>query len=101
MSWLDGIIDLMDRGSEQTQRDGEGQGGLACCSPRGHKELGSAEQLNSANNKGRPGGGASLGGESTLTVGREGLAGSSAGVQMPTLSTRARVFPLLAPLSHL
>ena len=25
--------------SEQTPGDGEGQGSLACCSPRGHKEL--------------------------------------------------------------
>ena len=24
---------------EQVQGDGEGQGGLACCSPWGHKEL--------------------------------------------------------------
>ena len=24
---------------EQSLRDGEGQGGLACCSPWGHKEL--------------------------------------------------------------
>ena len=24
---------------EQTSGDGEGQGSLACCSPRGHKEL--------------------------------------------------------------
>ena len=24
---------------EQTLRDGEGQGSLACCGPRGHKEL--------------------------------------------------------------
>ena len=34
---------------EQTFGDGEGQGGLACCSPWGHKELGMTEQLN--NNK--------------------------------------------------
>ena len=24
---------------QQTLRDGEGQGSLACCRPRGHKEL--------------------------------------------------------------
>ena len=30
---------------EQTQRDGEGQGSLACCSPF-HKELDMTEQLN-------------------------------------------------------
>ena len=32
--------------SEQTLGDGEGQGGLACCSPRGHKELDMTKQLN-------------------------------------------------------
>ena len=31
---------------EQTPRDGEGQGSLACCSPGGHKELDTTEQLN-------------------------------------------------------
>ena len=31
---------------EQTLGDGEGQGGLACCSPRVHKELDTNEQLN-------------------------------------------------------
>ena len=30
--------------------DGEGQGSLACCSPRSHKELDMTEQLNSSNN---------------------------------------------------
>ena len=34
----------------QTPGDGEGQGGLACCSPWGRKELNTTEQLN--NNKG-------------------------------------------------
>ena len=34
---------------EQTPGGGEGQGGLACCSPRGHKELNMTELLN--NNK--------------------------------------------------
>ena len=33
----------------QTPGDGEGQGGLACCSPWGRKELNTTEQLN--NNK--------------------------------------------------
>ena len=28
---------------EQTLRDSEGQGSLACCSPRGHKELDTTE----------------------------------------------------------
>ena len=32
---------------EQTSRDGEGQGGLACCSPRGHEELHMTQWLNS------------------------------------------------------
>ena len=31
---------------EQTQGDGEGQGGLACCSPWGCKESNMTEQLN-------------------------------------------------------
>ena len=34
---------------EQTPRDGEGQGSLACCGPRGCKELDVTERLN--NNK--------------------------------------------------
>ena len=29
----------------QTPRDGDGQGGLACCSPWGHKELDTTERL--------------------------------------------------------
>ena len=32
--------------SEQTPGDGEGQGSLACCSPRGHKESDMTERLN-------------------------------------------------------
>ena len=31
---------------EQAPGNSEGQGGLVCCSPRGHKESGSTEQLN-------------------------------------------------------
>ena len=31
---------------EQTWGDGEGQGGLACCGPWGHKDLDTTEQLN-------------------------------------------------------
>jgi len=31
---------------EQTAGDSEGQGSLACCSPWGHKELDTTEQLN-------------------------------------------------------
>ena len=33
----------------QTPGDGEGQGGLACCSPWCHKELGTTGQLNNNN----------------------------------------------------
>ena len=33
---------------EQSLGDGEGQGSLACCSPRGHKDLDATEQLNRA-----------------------------------------------------
>ena len=32
--------------SEQAQGDGEGQESLACCSPRGRKELDTTERLN-------------------------------------------------------
>ena len=45
---LDGITDSMDE-SEQTPGDGDGQGGLACCSPWGHKKSDMTEQLNSSN----------------------------------------------------
>ena len=38
---------------EQTPGDGEGQGGLACCSPWGHKESDTAEQLNHNQSNGR------------------------------------------------
>ena len=36
MRWLDGITGCHE--FEQAPWDGEGQGSLACCSPRGHKE---------------------------------------------------------------
>ena len=42
MRWLDGIMDSVDR-------DSEGQGSLACCSPWGCKESGTTQWLN--NNK--------------------------------------------------
>ena len=48
MRWLDGITDY-GHVFEQAPGDGEGQGHLACCSPRDRKELDTTEQLN--NNK--------------------------------------------------
>ena len=36
---------------EQTLGDGEGQGGLICCSPCGHKEVDMTELLNNKNIK--------------------------------------------------
>ena len=45
MRWLDGITNSME--FEQALGDGEGQGSLACCSPWGHKESDTTEQLNS------------------------------------------------------
>ena len=44
MRWLDGIIN--GREFEQALGVGDGQGGLACCSPWGHKELNTTERLN-------------------------------------------------------
>ena len=43
--WLDG------HELEQTPGDGEGQGSLAFCSPRGHKESDTTEWLNNNNSK--------------------------------------------------
>ena len=42
MSWLDGIIDSMDRSLEES----EGQGSLECCSPWGCKESDMTWRLN-------------------------------------------------------
>ena len=36
---------------EQTLGDSEGQGSLACCSPRGRKELDMTEQMNYSNSE--------------------------------------------------
>ena len=46
--WLDGITNLMDV-SLSRLRDGEGQGGLACCSPWDRTESDMNEQLNNNN----------------------------------------------------
>ena len=45
MRWLDGITNLMDMGLDGLQEFGDGQGGLACCSPWGRRELDMTEQL--------------------------------------------------------
>ena len=46
MRWLDGISDSMDMSLSKTLRVGDGHGGLACCSPWGHKESDMTERLN-------------------------------------------------------
>ena len=47
MRWLDGIINLRHRSlSKFWEIVSEGQGSLACCSPWGHKEYNTSEQLN-------------------------------------------------------
>ena len=48
MRWLDGITNSMDV-SLSRLRDGEGQGGLACCSPWDRTESDITEQLNNNN----------------------------------------------------
>ena len=45
MRWLGGITDSMDIGLGELGV-GDGQGGLACCGPWGHKESDTTEQLN-------------------------------------------------------
>ena len=45
MRWLDGITDSMDISLSKLQVVDE-QGGLVCCSPWGHKESDTTEQLN-------------------------------------------------------
>ena len=45
MRWLDGITDSMNMSLSTTLGVGDGQVGLACCSPRGCKELDTTEQL--------------------------------------------------------
>ena len=46
MRWLRGITDSMDMSLSELQGVGDGQGGLACCNPWGHKESDTTEQLN-------------------------------------------------------
>ena len=36
---------------QQSSEDNEGQGSLACCSPWGHKELDTTQQLNNNNSR--------------------------------------------------
>ena len=43
MKWLDGITHSMALSFEQAPGVGDGQGGLACCSPWGHKEWDTTE----------------------------------------------------------
>ena len=43
MRWLDGITDSMDMSLSKLP---DGQGGLVCSSPWGHKESDTTEQLN-------------------------------------------------------
>ena len=45
MRWLASITKLNEHEFEQTVGDSEGQGSLACCSPWGHKESDTTQQL--------------------------------------------------------
>ena len=54
MRWLDGTTNSMDNEFEQAPGVGDGQGGLACWSPRGHKESDKTEQLNNMKSYLRP-----------------------------------------------
>ena len=46
MTWMDGHHRLNGHEFEQALGVGDGQGGLACCSPWGRKELDTTERLN-------------------------------------------------------
>ena len=46
MRWLDGITDSMNVSLSELWEVGDGQGGLAYCDSRGHKESDMTEQLN-------------------------------------------------------
>ena len=49
MRWWDSFTDGHE--FEQAPRGGEGQGGLVCCSPWGHKESDTTETLNKNSGK--------------------------------------------------
>ena len=46
MKWLDGITGVIDMSLSMLWGFGDGQRGLACCSPWSHKESDTTEQLN-------------------------------------------------------
>ena len=46
MRWLDGITESMDMSLSKTLGVGDEKGGLACCSPWGHKEADTTERMN-------------------------------------------------------
>ena len=46
MRWWDGITDSMDVSLSELRELVNGQGGLACCGPRGREELDMTERLN-------------------------------------------------------
>ena len=43
---MDGITDSLDMSLSKTLGDGKAQRSLVCCSPWGHNELNTTEQLN-------------------------------------------------------
>ena len=50
MRWVDGVTDAVDM-NWPNPGDGEGQGGLVCCSPWGSQRIGHDQALNSNNTK--------------------------------------------------